>query len=116
MSLDRSDIASWIPGYSYATNDITIDRTAEGGLGDKGLSAAEAAHDDEGDIGEVLRTIMECVYQHMISVPASQRPEKVRLTKSSGIDPVTGQIDKIYTLRLNCSSGDVNVLPEPTEE
>ncbi len=113
MSIDRSDIAAWIPGYAYSTNDITIDRTATDGLGDKGLSADEA-HATTGDIGEVLRAILECAYQHNISEVYADRPEMIRVTKSSSIDPSTGNIIKSYNVRLECSAGDINVLPEPT--
>jgi len=54
MSLDRTAVATWIPGYSYSSDDITIDITATGGLGAKGLTGAEA-HATTGDVAEIVR-------------------------------------------------------------
>ena len=113
MSLDRSDIATWVPGYTYDTDTVSIDRTAVGGLDDKGLTAAEA-HATTGDIGEVMRTLLECVYQNYISVGVNSRPQNFRVNKSSPTDPATGVVSKTYTVRFECESEGYNVLPETT--
>ena len=112
MSIDRAAIAGWIPGYSYAADDITIDRTA--GLDDKGLSGADA-HATTGDVAEVLRAILESAYQHFISVPVAERPVNFRITKSSSIDAQTGVVSKAYTVRHECASEGFNTIPEPVE-
>lgn len=112
MSLDRSDIASWIPGYTYGDDNITIDRTATGGVGDEGLSAAEA-NATTGDVAEVLRTLLECVYQQYVSGSALSN---FRISKGSSINSVTGEIDKTYSVRLVCAAEDISVIEEPVEE
>lgn len=112
MSLDRSDIATWVPGYTYDTDTISIDRTEVGGLDTKGLTAAEA-HATTGDIGEVVRTLLECAYQNYVSVAFASRPTNFRVSKSSSIDPQTGVVSKTYSIQLQCESEGYNVIAEP---
>ena len=110
-SLDRSQIADWIPGYSFGGDTLEVDISAEGGLSELGLTAAEA-NATTGDVAEVLRTIMESVYSHFLSVPAAQRTQKMTITKSISPNAQTGVLQKTYSLRVDCAAGDISVIPE----
>jgi hypothetical protein len=115
MSLNRTAVATWIPGYAYATDDITIDITATGGLGAKGLTGAEA-HATTGDVAEIVRCMLECIYQNNISVPAAERLQNFRISKSSSIDSATDNVELSYTIRFVAEPVELNVAAEPVEE
>lgn len=111
MSINRSDISGWIPGYSYDMNDIIIDRAAEGGLSDKGLSEAKAT-DTTGDVAEVLRSLMEVLFQNYIGIDREDRPDNMIIRKGVSVDEVTGVQTKTYNVAFRCASEGVSVIPE----
>ena len=97
----------WLENYSFTEPDITIPR---GDL--DGITAAEA-NATTGDIREIVRGLLEALFQHHQSEAAADRLTQFRISKSVSPDPVSNTQEINYSVRCVVSAGDVNVIPEP---
>lgn len=98
---------AWLENYSYSDGDITIP------ISDlDGITAAEA-NATTGDIREIVRGLLEALYQHHQSEPLADRLTQFRISKSVSSDPVANTREITYSVRCIVNASDVNVIEEP---
>ena len=97
----------WLENYAFSEPNITIPR---GDL--SGITAAEA-NATTGDMREIVRGLLEALYQHHQSEPFADRLTQFRISKSVSSDPVENTQEITYSVRCVVAPEDVNVIPEP---
>ena len=97
----------WLPNYSFTDPNITIPRTDL-----DGITAAES-HATTGDIREIVRGLLEALYQHHQTEPFADRLTQFRISKGVSPDPVANTQEITYFVRCIVAPEDVNVIPEP---
>ena len=97
----------WLENYSFSDPDITIPRTDL-----DGITAAEA-NATTGDIREIVRGLLEALFQHHQAEPFAGRLTQFRISKSVSPDPVANTQEITYSVRCIVAQEDVSVIPEP---
>lgn len=97
----------WLPNYAFTEPDITIPRTDL-----DGITAAEADA-TTGDIREVVRGLLEALYQEHQSAVFADRLTQFRISKSVSPNVEANTQEITYSVRCIVDVGDVNVIPEP---
>ena len=97
----------WLENYAFSEPNITIPR---GDL--DGITAAEA-NATTGDIREVMRGLLEALFQHHQSEPFAGRLAQFRISKSVSPNPQENTQEITYSVRCVVDVSSVNVKDEP---